>query len=189
VLPSAGLEYEPIEELTIRGSYSQTVARQTFKELTPVLQQEFLGGPIFIGNPDLQMSSIENYDLRVDHRPYDGGLLSLSWFQKDIDDPIEYVQKVGLFDYTTPVNYPKGELTGYEVEVRQDLGHLWGAVEGVSLGANATFIDSKVTLPVDEAAGFDMANIMAPMSSRDMTNALTTSTTTVTYDIAPTGRK
>ncbi len=171
VLPSVGLVYEPLETVTVRGSYSQTVARQTFKELTPVIQQEFLGGPIFIGNPDLEMSSVKNYDLRIDHTPYEGGLISISWFNKDIEDPIEYAQKVALFDYTTPVNYPKGELDGYEFEVRQDAGHLWEALDGFSVGANATFIHSEVTLPVDEAAGFDMASILAPMSTRDMTNA------------------
>ena len=44
---------------------AETVARQTFKELTPILQQEFLGGPIFIGNPELGMSALNNYDLRA----------------------------------------------------------------------------------------------------------------------------
>jgi hypothetical protein len=32
-------------------------------------------------------------------------------------------------------------------------------------------IDSEVTLPADEAAGFSLPGIQAPMSSRDMTNA------------------
>ena len=44
-------------------------------------------------------------------------------------------------------------------------------LEGLAIGANATFISSEVTLPDDEAAGFDLPNIMAPMSTRDMTNA------------------
>ena len=66
VLPSLGLVYEPADEVTLRASYSQTIARQTFKELTPISQSEFHGGPVFIGNPDLGMSSLDNYDLRVD---------------------------------------------------------------------------------------------------------------------------
>lgn len=171
VLPSIGVVYRPLERVTLRGSYSRTIARQTFKELTPVIQQEYLGGPIFIGNPGLDMAEVTNYDLRCDYTPYEGGLLSLSLFDKDIEGSIEYVQRYGLFDYTTAVNYPDGELEGIELEARQDLGHFSKRLKGVSVGANATFISSKVTLPDDEQAGFDLPNIDAPISSRDMTNA------------------
>ncbi len=169
VLPAIGLVWEPLEKVTLRGSYSETVARQTFKELTPILQQEFLGSSVFIGNPALQMSALKNYDLRLDYTPYEGGLLSISWFNKDLEDAIEYVQRNLGFTFTTPVNYPKGELSGYELEVRQGLGRFWDGLDGLSLGANATFIDSEVTLPDDEAA--DFASEGFPITSRDMTQA------------------
>jgi TonB-dependent receptor len=170
VLPSLGFEYTPIEKVKLRASYSETVARQTFKELSPVMQFEFLGSDIFVGNPGLTMSALENYDVRLDYEPYAGGLLSASWFRKDIQDPIEIVQRfqASLF-YTTPVNYPEGWLEGYELEARQDLGRFSESLEGFSAGANATFIDSEVTLPADEAA--DFAAVGAPTSTRDMTNA------------------
>jgi hypothetical protein len=171
VLPSIELVTRPVEQVTLRAAYSQTVAHQTFKELTPILQQEFLGGPIFIGNPSLQMSSLKNYDLRADYAPYEGSLVSGSYFRKDIKDPIEYVQKVGGFTYTTAENYPSGYLNGWEFEVRQALARFYDPLDGVSVGANATFIDSRVYLPSDESAGFGAPNINAPISSRDMTNA------------------
>ncbi|MCC6670945.1 MAG: TonB-dependent receptor [Planctomycetes bacterium] len=171
LLPSLGLVYRPLDTLTLRASYNETIARQTFKELTPILQQEYLGGPIFIGNPDLGMSSLRNYDLRVDFTPYAGGLFSASWFRKDIKDPIEYVQRVASFDFTTAVNYPKGEMNGFELEMRHSLGQFWEPMGGVAVGVNATYIDAKVNLPEDEARGFRLPNIRAPMDSRDMTNA------------------
>jgi len=187
-LPALGLIAEPFEHLTLRGSYSQTVARQTFKELTPIIQQEYLGGPIFIGNPELGMSALENYDLRVDYSPQPGSLLSASWFNKKVEDPIEYVQRVIGFTYTTPVNYPSGELSGYELELRQDLGHYWAPVRGLAVGANATFINSQVNLPDDEIAGFELPNIQAPMTSRDMTNAPEfLYNLYLTYDFEPSG--
>ena len=171
LLPSIGFEWKVEEDVTLRGSYNHTIARQTFKELTPIQQQEYLGGPIFIGNPDLQMSSLDNYDLRADWVPYQGGIISASVFHKDVKNPIEYVQKIGLFNYTTAVNYPEGQLSGVEFEARHDMGRTWGALDGVSVGANATFIKSEVTLPPEEAALFNQTNINAPMSKRDMTNA------------------
>jgi outer membrane receptor protein involved in Fe transport len=171
ILPSIGFKLTPLEQITLRGSYSETVARQTFKELTPIQQQEFLGGDVFIGNPALRMSALKNYDLRLDYTPYDGGLVSLSYFYKNIQDPIEYVQRIIEFPYATPLNFPEGRLKGWEVELRQKLEHVWSPLGGLSVGANATFIDSEVTLPEEESAQFEEPNIRTPIKKRDMTNA------------------
>ena len=170
VLPSLGLEITPIEKVKFRASYSETVARQTFKELSPVMQMEYLGADIFVGNPTLQMSALDNYDLRLDYEPYAGGLLSASWFRKEVKDPIEYVQRfqASLY-YVTPLNYPEGWLEGWELEARQQLGRIWPSLEGFSVGANATFIDSEVTLPQEEVEAF--ASRGAPTESRDMMGA------------------
>jgi TonB-dependent receptor len=169
VLPAIGIAYEPVPSVTLRGSYSQTVARQTFKELTPVAQRDFVGGPVFVGNPDLQMSNLQNYDLRMDYAPAQGSLLSLSWFYKDMEDPIEYVQRVFTFSFTQPTNYPSGELSGYEVEVRQDMGRFFEPLGGLSMGANATFIDSEVQIPEDEVDLFAQHDV--DLTSREATNA------------------
>jgi TonB-dependent receptor len=191
LLPAVGLSYDATETVTLRASYSETVARQTFKELTPILQQEFLGGPIFIGNPELQMSAVHNYDLRADWRPYEGGLLSGSWFYKDIEDPIEYVQKPASFTFTTAENYPEGTLTGFEFEARQDLGRLFEPLDKLgkwNLGANATLIESNVKLPQDVIDDFDDPAIDAPTSERDMTNAPEyLFNVYLTYDLQDTG--
>jgi outer membrane receptor protein involved in Fe transport len=186
-LPSLGLVYDATDEVSLRASYSQTIARQTFKELTPILQQEFLGGPIFIGNPGLEMSSLDNFDLRLDYRPEPGSLLSISGFYKEITKPIEYVQRATTFTFTTPVNYPKGRLTGFELEGRKSLGVLADELEGFSVGANATFIASKVWLPDDEIQDFSLPAVQAPLSSRDMTGAPDfLYNVYITYDIDPT---
>lgn len=171
LLPAIGLTFEATEKVTIRASYSETVAHQTFKELTPIIQQEFLGGPIFVGNPSLQMSSLQNYDLRVDYTPYEGGLISGSVFLKEVRDPIEYVQRGAAFNFTTAVNYPEGSLQGIELEVRQDLGRFSEGLKGLSVGANGTLIESEVTLPDDEAAMFASPILQTPFKTRDMTDA------------------
>jgi hypothetical protein len=98
-------------------------------------------------------------------------LFAVSWFAKDIDKPIEYVQQLATFDFTTAVNYPTGQLSGFEFEARQGLGVLWDPLDGLSFGANATLLKSQVDLPESEQAGFNLPNINAPMATRDMTNA------------------
>ena len=171
VLPSLAFEFKPWDAVTLRGCYSETVARQTFKELSPIKQQEYVGGDIFAGNPDLKMNAIENYDLRLDFTPYEGSLFSVSYFKKDVTNPIEYVQlDNGINQFTTAVNYPKGELEGFEFEIRQQMGRFGSGLEGLSVGANATFIDSEVTLPTNELNSFKFYNAPAE-PTRDMLNA------------------
>lgn len=185
-LPALSLIAVPVERLTLRAAWSQTIARQTFKEITPILQQEFLGGPIFIGNPELRTSDIENYDLRADWTPTEDTLVSLSWFRKKLTDPIEYVQSVIGFSFTSPVNYPSGELSGWEMEARQELGGLWKPLSGFAVGANATLIDSEVRLTEDEILAFE--DLEVPLVSRDMTNAPEYLTNIfLTYDLEATG--
>ncbi|MEQ8763036.1 MAG: TonB-dependent receptor [Planctomycetota bacterium] len=188
VLPAFAVVAEPTPELTFRVAYSETVARQTFKELTPIIQQEFLGGPIFVGNPLLELSNIRNYDLRVDYEPYEGSLISLSYFYKSIRKPIEYVQRIVSFDFTTPENFDSGRISGWEFELRQDLGQISEPLTGLSLGGNVTLIDSEVRLPVEERLPFLLPNINSPRSTRDATAAPEhLYNLYATYDVAVTG--
>lgn len=170
-LPAVALVVEAAPGVTLRAAYAETVARQTFKELTPIFQQEYLGGPVFVGNPDLEMSKLRNYDLRADWVPAEGSLLSVSWFEKDIDQPIEYVEKVALYSFTTAVNFPSGKLRGIEVELRQSLGKLWEPLDGVTVGGNSTWLDAKVRVPDEELDEFEALQGVRPSGSRDMTNA------------------
>ncbi len=151
VLPSIGLIIKPTDKIKIYTVYSQTVARQTFKELSPIGQEEYLGGPEFRGNPDLRMASVDNYDIRLDYTPAEGTLYSAGWFYKDVTDPIEYVQRIGVSGtYTSPDNYPKGSLDGFELEARQKMGRFFKSLDGLTLGGNATIISSQVDIPADE---------------------------------------
>jgi len=167
VLPSLTLIYDVTEQVTLRGAYSQTVARQTFRELSPIRQQEFLGSEQFFGNQTLKMSSIDNYDFRADYRPNPGGLISFSLFRKDITDPIEYVRagNTAFGGFTLPVNFSEGTINGLEVEIRQDMGEVFPELLGLTLGANGTLIDSEVIVNADQ--------ITAPIgqTSREMLNA------------------
>jgi TonB-dependent receptor len=188
VLPAIGLQWQAREDVVVRLNFAQTIARQTFRELTPILQQEYIGGPIFIGNPDLLMSSLNNFDVRVDYTPAEGWLFSASAFHKSVNDAIEYAQFVtaGNWRYTAPVNYPTGKMTGVELEVRLKMGELDERLQGLGFGANATLIRSQVTLPADEAADFAAAGY--PLTTRDMTaTPQYLLNLNSTYDIAESG--
>lgn len=188
VLPSIALVYDLTDTLTARFSYAETIARQTFKELSPVFQQDYVGGPVFIGEPTLQIADVSNWDARLDWLPTDGSLFSVSYFKKFIINPIEYVEVRLPFSTTKPINYPRGTLSGWEVEMRQELGALLPPLEGLAAGGNSTWIDSSVRLPQDEINRFELFQGVKPRTSRDMTGAPEYIWNAfLTYDIAPTG--
>ena len=154
-LPMIGWNWNIQEDLILRTAYAQTLARPNFQELVPVIQYDYIGGPIFIGNPSLGMSSLENYDIRLDWMPFPDWLISGSVFYKTVSDPIQYVQRFTEgYVYTTALNFPEGELTGLEIEGRITLDPLLGEEwKGLALGSNFTWMQSQVTLdPVDAAA-------------------------------------
>ncbi|MFW5893982.1 MAG: TonB-dependent receptor domain-containing protein, partial [Verrucomicrobiota bacterium] len=148
VLPALSMEYTPVNDLTLRAAYSKTVARPTFKEISPILQLEYLGSDQFVGNNNLTMSELVNYDLRIEYMPMEESFFSASWFHKDITDPIEYAQvDIAGTPYIQPFNFPDGWLRGMELEARQSMGKLHPLLKGLKLRLNATLIDSEVTVP------------------------------------------
>jgi len=149
VLPMLGVNWNIQEDLIFRGAFAQTLARPNFYELVPVLQYEYIGGPVFIGNPGLEMSALNNYDMRLDWLPFEDWLISGSMFYKTIEDPIPYAQRstAGL-TYTTALNFPSGRLFGLELESRITMGPILGDEwNDFGVGANFTWMDSKVVLP------------------------------------------
>ncbi len=169
VLPMIGFNWSLSDELVLRLAFAQTIARPNFFELVPVQQFDYLGGPIFIGNPSLTMSSLNNYDIRADWTPFEDWLVSGSIFYKEIDDPIQYVQRFAAFEYTTAVNLPSGWLAGLELETRMTLDPIFGEeFEGLAVGANATFMTSEVDLSqydIDQFAIYGSNETTQPMTA------------------------
>jgi outer membrane receptor protein involved in Fe transport len=161
ILPSFGLIVEPWKNVKIRGVWSKTIARPTFKEITPVAQQDYVGGSQFAGNPDLNISEIENYDLRVEWIPGEGRGYSISGFYKDITDPIDYSMRpaAGSMPFIIPFNYENGKVLGVELEIRENLSIVSGWLENLgvskkvrglrhfSIGSNFTYLDATVQIP------------------------------------------
>ena len=148
ILPMIGWNWNIEEDLVLRTAFAQTLARPNFFELAPVLQYEYIGAPIFIGNPQLTMSSLNNYDVRLDWTPYEKWLISGSLFYKQITNPIQYVQRYTEgFAYNTALNLPEATLFGAELEARWTLVPMLGEEwDGLAFGTNFTYMQSEVTL-------------------------------------------
>jgi len=121
-MPAVSLVYTPLEDMNVRGAFSQTVSRPEFRELTPVKFAALPGERILVGNPDLISSEITNLDLRWEWFFSPLELVSASVFYKDLSNPIELVtgrdSAGGVFDVY--VNYDDASLWGVELETRKD---------------------------------------------------------------------
>jgi TonB-dependent receptor len=166
-LPAAGLSYELTPGLKLRGSWGRTIARPTFLEMAPIITFDYVEGEALIGNGDLEISEIENYDARLEWMPRDGEVYAFSWFQKDIQDPIEKeaFSYLGV-DYLLTVNYPSGEVSGVEAEFRRRLDFLPWPGEHLTLNLNYTRIDSSVVIPDQVKTGLSQHGI--DREERDM---------------------
>lgn len=154
-LPAIGLVWEPSEKqrMNIRLNWSRTLARPTFRELAPVAAIEVLQGDEYFGNPELQLSSITNYDLRWEWFPGEGEVVSVSAFYKQIDNPIELISfGVAGRPFVQPVNYETGLAYGFEFELRGSIGSIWKQLAGLSAGLNGTWLETETELPATEQA-------------------------------------
>lgn len=151
LLPSLGLVFELAPNMNLRGSWSRTLARPTFREMAPVATEEFLFGDEYFGNPGLTLTEIANYDLRWEWFRRPGEVLAVSAFYKSLVDPIEQISfTVAQRSFIQPINYDRGRVRGIEVEARAPLDFLDPRLSGLTLGANYSYIDSEVEVPAAE---------------------------------------
>ena len=155
-LPSAGFAYRPeqIEGLALRGAWSQTVARPSFREMGFYVTVEPGQDDLIVGNPQLKLSDVESYDLRLEYMWGEGDLASVGGFYKTVDDPIESLVIRNPIDgstspqalYRTFFNNPnRARLAGVETELRKNLGFLgFDFAQYFTIGGNFTYIDAKV---------------------------------------------
>lgn len=152
ILPAANFIYSVNDNMNIRASFSQTLARPSFKELSIAQIYDAISDRTFIGNLDLEVTNITNYDVRWEHFGQRGQMFAVSGFYKDFTNPIELVAfNEQSPDNITPRNVNDATVLGVEVEFRKNLSFMSDALKNFSLGANLTFVDSKVTL--DKSAG------------------------------------
>lgn len=146
VLPALNITYALSEQSNLRASVSQTISRPELREISPSGYYEFLTGLKVTGNPDLERSLIQNYDLRYEIFPDAGEIFSLSLFYKHFDQPIEEVYAPGTNNPEKTFENFKGGANNYgiEIEGRKNLGFLTKILKNFSINANITLVNSKV---------------------------------------------
>ncbi len=158
-LPSGTVTWSATDELQLRASASRTIARPQFRELVEQTYFDPEGNRRFQGNPFLQDSELENYEVRAEYYLNRQDRLSVAGFYKTIDNPIEnfLVNASGQL-FTSFANAPEAELYGVEVDAvygidLYDLGGSFFETKQILLQANYTFTQSEISVsPGDIAA-------------------------------------
>jgi TonB-dependent receptor len=152
VLPSILLKYEVDANTNLRAVYGWAIARPDYSDLVPTFQISDRRKAIDAGNPDLEPTRGQSYDLLFEHYLKAVGVIAVGGFYKQLRDPI-YAGSVSTiasgafagYELTQPVNGPSAKIYGFEATWQQRLGFLPGALSGLGIAANYTYTDSKAT--------------------------------------------
>ncbi|MFA5667796.1 MAG: TonB-dependent receptor [Balneolaceae bacterium] len=150
LLPAISSIVSVNENMNIRASYTNTVARPTFRELAPYTTFEFVGDFIFTGNAELKRTLIKNSDLRWEWFPNPTEIIAISLFQKGMTNPIERKVRTDVNRAQTVENVEEARVYGLEVELRKNLGNMSEYLNNFSLSSNFTLVESRVSIPEDE---------------------------------------
>jgi hypothetical protein len=146
LLPSANVLFRATKDVNVRAAASVTVARPQLRELAPFIFTEFLGAREVLGNPELDRTRVQNYDVRVEYFPSPTEVLAVSGFHKRFAKPIEPVilpTSRGVLSYQ---NADGATTTGVELEAKKKLGFVTRHLADFALLGNVTLATSQVDL-------------------------------------------
>lgn len=148
-LPGVNLIYSPREDMNVRAGWSRTVSRPEFRELSPVIYPSLRFRRPLLGDPNLVQSDQENIDLRWEWFFSPLEIASASFFYKTIDRPIERVTRnFSSFLVDSVRNgLPGAKVEGFELEGRKELTFLSPRLQGLSVLANYTWVNSRAVVP------------------------------------------
>jgi len=155
VLPSLSVVYGFGPDMNLRLAATRTLARPTFREISPFASFDFATDAPLVGNPELERTLISNLDARWEWFNAPGAILAVSGYYKHLSRPIERV----IIDFengtTRFSNVEEATIYGAEIEARQRLGALGVNVpvlRELTLGGNMTMASSQISLDAAELA-------------------------------------
>lgn len=173
VLPSASFVISPTEKLQVRLGYAEILRRPSFSQLSPTVTFPLnTTSAVTVGNPYLEPTTAEQYDLTFEYYFRKGSVLSIGYFYKDLEGAIgtESVPngvcnpraELGLsqsYNCTTPggldgrlarrvspVNLPGGTIKGFELAFQHNFRDLPQPFDGLGIIANYAYQDGDRNL-------------------------------------------
>jgi len=192
-LPMVQAKYDVLPWLDVRYSYTKTLARPDYHQLSPHFNMDYTQYNVWAGNPRLVPAEALNHDVFITLHSNELGLLSIGGFYKEVrnftyytqyalhnspppglDSILSYSVRTGsgvihpkdgaqLYTYT---NSPYAAyLRGLEVDFQTRLWYLPEPLNGIVLGVNYTHIKSSAVYPWRN----DTTIIIPPRSTKVVT--------------------
>ena len=151
VLPSLLLKYDVNDDLKVRASFTNTIARPKYSNLIPNVVVKSSDNELEMGNPNLTPTLSYNFDLSAEYYFKSIGLVSAGLFYKKINDFIvdqritNYTYNDHTYDLLTqPRNAGDADVLGVEVAYQRDFGFIAPALKCIGFYGNYTYTYSKV---------------------------------------------
>jgi len=147
-LPALNVVYKVTPKMNLRAGYSRTLARPSFKEKSEAEIYDPITKRTFSGNLDLEITNIDNADLRYEFFMGGKDMLSVSGFYKRFDGHIELVSFELAPDNWKPRNSGIAHVFGAEAEVRKGLRQHTSSkfLQGFFFAINASIVQSMVDM-------------------------------------------
>jgi iron complex outermembrane receptor protein len=154
VFPGLHFVYEAVDGLLARASYNRAISRPPVASLLPTITENLDARTISMGNPDLKPYHTNNFDVSVERYFEPIGLFSVGVFLKEISDYSRTVSStVGAegvdgsgtyagYTLSTTQNVGNARVRGFEASYQQQLSFLPGALKGLGVLANFTYLQT-----------------------------------------------
>lgn len=170
LLPNASMRIMFTDKLQLRFGYTFTRTRPDFGTLNPAVYIErvvrdptrpadptdpnsrieaFGSG----GNPNLRPLTSHNYDVSLEYYFSKSGSVTVAAFNHDVNGFIDYFTRYvqdpvfGFMQVNRPENSGDGKIKGVEANFQTFFSFLPGALKGLGVQANVTYIDGKNRQP------------------------------------------
>jgi TonB-dependent receptor len=160
VFPSVQAQYRFGSDTTLRLAYGMGIARPNFGDQAPfrlVDPNANTKVPVSAGNSNLKPTHAQNFDILVEHYFKPLGVIQGGFFYKALTDPIYESVLIPITfqghaaSESVPENGPHAHLEGIEMAWQQGLRFLPGALNGMGVSANYSYVTSRASFP----AGLD----------------------------------
>ena len=157
--PSIHAKYRIGDNTNFRAAYTRSLARPNFVDLVPfqlIIRED---NEIERGNPFLQPTTSDNFDLLFEHYFQNVGVISGGFFYKRLknyifpfrfEEDVTFGGKPSTFDILEPRNGESANLYGFELAYNQRFTFMPKPFDGLGIYANYTYVNSDAVLPNED---------------------------------------
>lgn len=153
LLPSLNARMDFSAKLVARVAASKVVTRPNFDQLTPSLSLNANDRTGYLGNPDLKALTAQQFDTSLEYYTSKSDHVYGAAFFKRVNGFIQTSTSPLFYSGTTynvarPSNGQDGTIKGLELGYQGFFTNLPGALRGLGLQANYTYVDSSAPGPL-----------------------------------------